>query len=94
MIFITIDSDTLLPFDVDRVRIDTSNHFRNPWMRAWDWDLIELREAIREAYGVQRAGRKKWELFVRKNGEKKLVVVYEARSEEVFVITGAEGSSL
>ncbi len=60
-------------------------------MRRWSWDQHDLREAIRDAYKVARAGRGKWEFFVRKKGEKKLVIAYEARTNEVFVITGAEG---
>ncbi|HLE45696.1 MAG TPA: hypothetical protein VI915_01740 [Thermoplasmata archaeon] len=81
----------MLPFDVDRVRIDVSKHFRNTWMRKWNWDHTDLREAMRDAYDVQREGKAKWEILVRKKGEKKLVVVYEAEADEVLVITGAEG---
>jgi hypothetical protein len=81
----------LLPFDIDETHIDVSKHFRNTWMRKWDWDQLELREAVRDAYRVRKSGRVKWEIFVRKNGEKKLVLVYEAETDEVFVITGAEG---
>ncbi len=50
-----------------------------------------MREAIRDAYKTAKIGKSKWELFVRKKGEKKLVIAYEARTDEVFVITGAEG---
>ncbi len=81
----------MLPFDIDRVHIDVGTHFRNTWMRKWGWDQYDLREAIREAYKVSKAGKGKWEIFVRKKGRKKLVVAYEAGTNEVFVITGAEG---
>ncbi len=60
-------------------------------MRKWDWDQVDLREALREAHRVSRVGERKWEIFVRKKGHKKLVVVYDARHDEVFVITGSEG---
>ena len=60
-------------------------------MRKWAWDLVDLREAFREAYRVSKVGRTKWELFVRKKGEKKLVAIYDPQTKEVFVITGAEG---
>ncbi len=60
-------------------------------MRRWDWDQLDLREALREAYKASRVGKGKWEIFLRKKGEKKLVIVYDAKTEEVFVITGAEG---
>jgi len=81
----------LLPFDVDRVRIIVSKHFRNTWMKRWDWDHLDLREAIREAHNVSRVGRAKWDIFIRKKGPKKLVLVYDAARGEVFVITGAKG---
>ena len=81
----------MLPFDVDRVHIDVGKHFRNTWMRKWGWDQFDLREAIREAYRVSRAGKGKWELFVRKKGHKKLLIAHEVGTDEVFVITGAEG---
>ncbi|OGS49719.1 MAG: hypothetical protein A3K65_09195 [Euryarchaeota archaeon RBG_16_68_12] len=81
----------MLPFDVDEVRIDVGKHFRNTWMRRWRWDQLDLREALREAYTVTRAGKRKWEVFVRKQGAKKLIIAYGEESHEVFVITGAEG---
>jgi len=81
----------LLPFDIDEVSIDVSKHVRNTWMRKWNWDQFDLREALREVYKASKAGRKKWELFIRKKGEKKLVIVYDEQTEEVFVITGSEG---
>ena len=80
----------MIPFDVDKVRIDVSKHFRNTWLREWGWDQHDLREAIRDAYKTVKTGRGKWEVFVSKMGEKKLVIAYEARTNEVFVITGAE----
>ena len=81
----------MLPFDVDEVRIDVSKHFRNTWMRKWNWDHAELREALREAYRTTKSGKNKWEVFVRRKGEKQLILVYEVDSHEVFIITGAEG---
>ncbi len=81
----------MLLFDIDKVHIDVSVHFRNTWMRRWNWDQFDLREAIREAYKVQRSGKSKWEVYVRKKGEKKLVLAYQREFDEVFVITGAEG---
>lgn len=60
-------------------------------MRKWDWDQFDLREALREGYQVSKAGKGKWEVLIRKRGEKKLVIVYDEQTKEVFVITGAEG---
>ena len=81
----------MLPFDIDKVQVYVSKHFRNTRMRKWDWDQIDLREALREAHKVTRVGTGKWEIFVRKKGHKKLVVAYDAEHGEVFVITGSEG---
>jgi hypothetical protein len=81
----------LLPFDPDEVSIDVSKHFRNAWMRKWDWDQVELREAIRATHRVSRVAKNKWELFVRKRGEKKPVIIYESGPGEVFIVTGSEG---
>ena len=81
----------MLPFDIDRVSIVVSKHFRNTWMRRWGWDQVDLREALREAYKVSKAGKVKWEVFIHKRGNKKLVIVYDEQTGEVFVITGAEG---
>lgn len=60
-------------------------------MRKWDWDQFDLREALREAYKVLRTGKGKWEVFTQKRGKKKLVIVYDEQTTEVFVITGTEG---
>lgn len=81
----------MLPFDPDGVTIDVSKHFRNTWMRTWGWDQFDIREALRGAYRVAKVGKSKWEVFIRKKGEKKLVVVYDSETEEIFIITGAEG---
>jgi len=81
----------LLPFDIDKVHIYVSKHFRNTWMRKWDWDQIDLREAFRTSYKVSRVGTRKREIFVRKKGHKKLVVAYDSEYDEVLVITGSEG---
>jgi len=45
----------------------------------------------REAHKASSAGKGKWEVFRRKKGKKKLVIVYDEQTEEVFVITGTEG---
>ena len=81
----------MLPFDIDGVHIEVSKHFRNTWMRKRGWDQGDLREAIREAYRSKKSGRDKGDIYVRKKGDKKLVVFHEIKSEEVFVIIGAEG---
>lgn len=60
-------------------------------MRKWGWDHHDLREALRDACRVGKAGRFKYEAYVRKDGEKKIILVHEPSWETLFIITGAEG---
>ena len=71
-----------------------SKHVRNTWMRRWDWDMHDLRKAMKVAHRIVRVGRRKYELYTtygaeRGKGRKLIVVDYP---DEIFVITGAEGS--
>ena len=81
----------MLPFDIDEVRIEPSKHFRNLRMRKWDWDVHDLREALRQPVRVVARGSLKMEIWVRKGGSKKLVVCYYREARLVLVITGTEG---
>jgi hypothetical protein len=81
----------VLPFDLERVSIEPSKHFRNVKMRKWDWDLHDVRDALETAYRVVPRGKTKLEVWSRKGGTKKLHVVYYAEEEIVFVINGTEG---
>ena len=92
MIFIILYSDLLVKiFDIDKCKLETSKHFKNTWMRKWDWDFHDLREAVREAYEIKKIGKKKFEIFVRKKEEKKTIAVYYVEFETIFIITGSEG---
>ena len=44
----------MLPFDPDEVRIEPSKHSRNLRMRKWDWDVHDLRDALRSPVRVER----------------------------------------
>lgn len=81
----------MLPFDIDEVRIEPSKHFRNLRMRKWDWDVHDLREALRQPVRVIARGSLKMEVWVRKGGSKKLVLCYYREARLVLVITGTEG---
>jgi hypothetical protein len=83
----------VLPFDLDDIRIEPSKHFRNTKMRKWNWDIHDLREALRDADRVVRRGRNKLEVWTRKGGSKKLVLAHYPSDRLVFVITGTEGRS-
>ena len=59
-------------------------------MRKWDWDCHDLREAIRYAYEIKKIGKKKFEIYVRKKEEKKIIAVYYNEFKTIFIITGSE----
>jgi hypothetical protein len=81
----------VLPFDPDEVRIEPSKHFRNLRMRKWNWDVNDLRDALRTPIKVLPRGRRKLEVWIRKGGSKKLVLRYFREEGLVLVITGIEG---
>jgi len=60
-------------------------------MRKWDWDVHDLREALRQPVRVIARGSLKMEVWVRKGGSKKLVLCYYREARLVLVITGTEG---
>lgn len=63
-------------------------------MRKWDWDMHDLRNGLKEAHKIVQVGRHKYELYTKYGAERgrsrKLIVV--DYPEEIFIITGAEGS--
>jgi len=63
-------------------------------MRKWDWDVHDLRRALKEAHRIDKIGRRKYELYTRygaQRGKSRKLIVIDY-PEEIFVITGAEGS--
>lgn len=81
----------MLPFDPDVVRIEPSKHFRNLRMRKWGWDVHDLRDSFRYPVRVERQGRTKGAVRVRKGGSKKLVLAYYPDEKVVLAVTGIEG---
>lgn len=82
----------LKDFDVEKCNVEASKHFILKYMKKWDWDFGDLRDAIKNAYKIDKIGKKKYEAYVRKNGSKKLVFVYYFEYDTIFMITGSEGS--
>ena len=69
--------------------IKPSKHFRNTWLRKWDWDINQLRSALMNAK-IDQVGKNKYEAYMKvKKGSRKIIFVYTG--EEIFIITGAEG---
>ena len=78
-------------FNLDKCQIKTSKHFMLKYMKKWNWDFNDLREAIKNAYKIDKVGKKKYEAYVRKNDSKKIIFVYYFEYETLFIITGSEG---
>ena len=78
-------------FNADKCKLEASKHFKNTWMRRWDWDYHDLRDAIRNAHKTIKIGKTKFEIYVRKKGENKIIAVYYVEFETIFIITGSEG---
>jgi len=69
--------------------IKPSKHFRNTWLRRWDWDMNDLRSSLMRAK-IEKTGSTKYEAYVKeKKGSRKIIFVYDG--EEIFIITGVEG---
>lgn len=78
-------------YDITNCKLNASKHFRNKYMRKWNWDFIDLREAIRNASKVEKVGKKKYEAYSDKKGSKKIIFVYYLEFDEIYVISGSEG---
>jgi len=87
----TFYSENVYPFDPATCRLRIAKHFRNTKMRKWDWDDHDIREALIDARKVERHGREKFEIWSRKHGSKKLILVYDKEADIVTIITGTEG---
>jgi len=79
------------PWDAETVKLTVTKHFALKYMRTWDWDFHDLRDAIRDAYTVEKAGNEKYEIYVQKSGFKKIITVYYSDDNEFVCITGSEG---
>ena len=72
--------------------IRPSKHFRNTWLRKWDWDITDLRNALDESYKKVKIENRKYEAYTRyrsKHRSKK--IIYVEYEDEIFIITGTEG---
>ena len=79
-------------YDIDTCKIELSKHFRNKYMRIWNQDTFDARDAIKEAYKVNKVGKHKYEAYTRKCGAKKVIFVYDDEEKVIFIISGAEGT--
>ena len=80
-----------VPWQIDTVKIEASKHFALEYLRSWGWDFLDLREAIRDAYQVEKVGKEKYEIYTQKKGFKKVITVYYEENQTLFCITGSQG---
>jgi hypothetical protein len=80
-----------IPWNIVHVKLVLTKHFSNKYMRQWSWDFHDLREAIRDAYKIEKCGRSKFEIYVQKNGFKKIITTYYDEDDELVCISGSQG---
>lgn len=81
----------IVPWDIEKVNIAATKHFALGWMRKWGWDVPTLRNAISAAYRVEKIGKEKFEVYVNKDGFRKIVTVYYGVENKLVCITGSQG---
>ena len=81
----------VMEFNITSCKIEVTKHFRNKYMKHWGWDFVDLRQAIQEAYAVERVGKKKYEIYSDKKGSKKIICAYYKEFETLVIISGSEG---
>ena len=78
--------------DLSNYKIRPSKHFILTWMRKWDYDTNGLRDALNNAYKINKVGKNKYEAYIRtKNKSRKFIFVRDEEYKEIFIITGTEG---
>ena len=81
----------MMNWDIELVRLIPSKHFKLKWMCKWNLDFDQLRDAIASAYRIDQVGSEKFEIYCKKKGYKKIIVVYSKETDELYCITGSQG---
>ena len=53
--------------------------------------MFDLRNSIKNAYKIDKVGKKKYEAYTDRSSSKKIIFVYYKEYDSVFIISGAEG---
>ena len=81
-----------LGYDIRTCSIVITHHFRMKYMEEWGMRQQQVRIAIKEAYLVERVGKRKYEAyFMSGKRSKKIIFAYDKFFDEIIVISGAEG---
>ncbi|HLD05500.1 MAG TPA: hypothetical protein VJG90_07305, partial [Candidatus Nanoarchaeia archaeon] len=78
-----------VPWRIENVKLAVTKHFALKYMRVWGWNFHELREAIRDAYKMEKIGKEKFDIYIQKTGFKKIVTVYYDENDRLVCITGS-----
>ena len=77
---------------ITEYKIRPSKHFILTWMRKWDYDNHMLRQALENAYKIEKVGKCKYEAYTKTKGKsRKFIFIKDEERKEIFIITGAEG---
>lgn len=76
---------------IEEIELRVTKHFALKYMRKWGWDFKDLRDAIREAYKINKLGKNKFEIYIQKSGFKKIIVVHYDIEHMLVCITGSDG---
>ena len=79
------------PWNIETVELAVSKHFALKYVRTWNWDFHDLREAIENAYTIQKTSKEKYEIYINKKGFKKIITVYYKEQEKLLCITASQG---
>jgi len=72
--------------------IRPKKYFMNTWLRKWDWDITDLRNALYESYKKVKIGNKKYEAYTRYRSKYRTKkIIYVEYEDEILIITGTEG---
>lgn len=82
-----------VPWDIRSVSIKVTKHFSRDYMRYWNWDFHDLRDAIQNAYKIDKCGKNKFEVYMNKSGYKKIITAYYDIENELVCITGSQGGN-
>ncbi len=78
--------------DISSYKIRPSKHFTLSWMRKWDYNIDSLKNALENAYKIDKVGKHKYEAYIRVKGKsRKIIFVKDEFYKEILIITGAEG---
>lgn len=80
-----------VPWNIEHVILAGTKHFVLKYLCKWGWDFNDLRDAIREAYDIEKVGSTKYDIYVQKKGFKKIITVFYEEENRLLCITGSQG---